>query len=110
MQAQIEVEKARARDDLAEPVKKEMKIQPGAKGKKLDNGPREPTPEELKKAIMKTYKEVGGEPDSSMDPISMLTFVEKTLYVLHTRTPRRNSMPMRMCASERLLVVTPTAT
>jgi hypothetical protein len=78
LQAQIEVEKARARDDLAEPVKKEVKLAPG-KGKKLENGPHEPTSEKLKKAIIKTYKQVGGEPDSSIDPISMLTFVEKTL-------------------------------
>lgn len=76
LQAQIEVEKTRAKEDLAEPGTKSVKV--GSKAKK-SAGPREPTPDELKKAIMKTYKSVGQEPDSSMDPISMLTFVEKKL-------------------------------
>eukprot|EP01043_Picozoa_sp_COSAG02_P031691 COSAG02_NODE_2081_length_9898_cov_45.797539_1_plen_504_part_10 len=76
LQAQIEVERTRAKEDLAEPEVKTVKVEGK---KKKPTGPREPTPEELKKAIMKTYKAVGEEPDSSMDPISMLTFVEKKL-------------------------------
>lgn len=75
LQAQIEVEKTRAKEDLAEPEVKPVKID---KNKK-PTGPQEPTAEELKKAIMKAYKAVGDEPDSSMDPVSMLTFVEKKL-------------------------------
>ena len=70
------MEKTRAKEDLAEPEVKVVKVEGK---KKKDTGPREPTPEELRKAIMKTYREVGGEPDSSMGLIAMLTFVEKTL-------------------------------
>jgi hypothetical protein len=53
LQAQIEVEKTRAKEDLAEPEVKVVKVEGK---KKKDTGPREPTPEELKKAIMKTCR------------------------------------------------------
>ena len=47
------MEKTRAKEDLAEPEVKVVKVE---SKKKKDTGPREPTPEELKKAIMKTCR------------------------------------------------------